>query len=283
MSTQLNIFEFTRFRRYLAEYQERRFQADPDFTRTEFCRQLGLPNTRSYFNDVIQGKRVSKEMRKRFLHVLHLQKQESLYFLAMIDFDQAKTAEARSAAFAEMQRIHPNPKSILDPDSFDYYSRWYHSVIFSILDVADIGDNPEELQSQIKPPLSKSNIRDSLELLNRLKLIRKNEQGFWKPTRDRISSGPHSQELLIRQYQIQCLDLSRQTLESSPNPAEDPSQDMTTMTFSISEQASVELQKELEQFRRRIVDIVAQDNNQASQVLHLNMHLSNLLQKVEKP
>jgi len=283
VSNLVNIFEFTRFRRYLAEYQERRNQTDPEFTRTEFCRQLGLPNTRSYFNDVIQGKRVSKEMRKRFLQVLKLRPAEARYFVAMIDFDQARNSAARSAAFAEMQNIHPNPKSILDPDSFEYYSRWYHSVIFSILDVVDIADNPDILQEQIKPPLSKSNIRDSMELLSRLKLIRKNEHGFWKPSRDRISSGPHSEEILIRQYQIQCLDLSRQTLESSPNPAEDPSQDMTTMTFSISEQASQTLNKELENFRKRIIDIVAQDNEEASRVMHLNMHLSNLLNKVEKP
>ena len=65
MNTFVNIFEFTKFRKFLAEYQERRQAAEPSFSRTEFCNLLGLPNTRSYFNDVVQGKRVTDNMRER--------------------------------------------------------------------------------------------------------------------------------------------------------------------------------------------------------------------------
>ena len=69
MNTFVNIFEFTKFRKFLAEYQERRQAAEPSFSRTEFCNLLGLPNTRSYFNDVVQGKRVTDNMRERFINV----------------------------------------------------------------------------------------------------------------------------------------------------------------------------------------------------------------------
>ena len=50
MNTFVNIFEFTKFRKFLAEYQERRQAAEPSFSRTEFCNLLGLPNTRSYLS-----------------------------------------------------------------------------------------------------------------------------------------------------------------------------------------------------------------------------------------
>jgi len=43
VSEYANIFEFTNFWKFLAEYQEKRDAADPSFMRTEFCNQLGLP------------------------------------------------------------------------------------------------------------------------------------------------------------------------------------------------------------------------------------------------
>ncbi len=60
MNTFVNIFEFTKFRKFLAEYQERRQAAEPSFSRTEFCNLLGLPNTRSYFNDTSSGSRETR-------------------------------------------------------------------------------------------------------------------------------------------------------------------------------------------------------------------------------
>ena len=49
----IDIFQFTNFRKYLDEYQVARVQTDPEFTRAGACALLGLPKTRSYYNDII--------------------------------------------------------------------------------------------------------------------------------------------------------------------------------------------------------------------------------------
>jgi uncharacterized protein (TIGR02147 family) len=278
MSSYANIFEFTRFRRYLAVYQEQRALVEDGFSRTEFCKQLKLPNTRSYFNDVVRGKRVSKTMIERFLKVLNLNEEETLYFRAMVAFDQARSPQARSLAFAQMQKIHPSPKSILEPDAFEYYSKWYHSAIFAILDVLDIGDDFTVLEHSITPPVSRATIRESMELLSRLKLIQKNDSGCWKPTRDRISSGANSQEQLIKQYQAQCLELSKQALETGDNKT----QNTTAMIFSVSQQAKQQIEQALNEFRNQVYKLVAEDNDASSQVLHLNINMAALLKQGEQ-
>ena len=53
----IDIFQFTNFRKYLDEYQAARVQTDPDFTRAGACALLGLPKTRSYYNDIVKGKK----------------------------------------------------------------------------------------------------------------------------------------------------------------------------------------------------------------------------------
>ena len=95
MEIQIDIFQFTHFRKYLEEYQTKRSEQDPSFTRTEICNLLGLPKTRSYFADVLRGKRVSPRMVEKFIEVLALPRKEAKYFEAMVRLDQAKSETAR--------------------------------------------------------------------------------------------------------------------------------------------------------------------------------------------
>ena len=66
MENYIDIYQFTHFRKYLEEYQAARVQSDPEFTRTGICNMLGLPKTRSYFADVLRGKKVSPRMTAKF-------------------------------------------------------------------------------------------------------------------------------------------------------------------------------------------------------------------------
>ena len=279
MSEYTNIFEFTRFRKFLAEYQEKREAADPSFTRTEFCNRLGLPRTRSYFNDVVHGKALSQTMLGRFLDVLELSPDEAAYFEAMVEADQGKTPELREAALQKMLSLNPNPQVIMDPDSYEYYSKWYHSTVYAILDVMDVGDDVSELAEKIFPPVKQQNLQESIRLLVKLGLARRDERGFWKPTKDNLSTVQQSRDARVFAYQQQCLDLSKLALSSSAKE----SRDMTSMTFSVSHGAVERIDKEMEKFKTKMRTIVSGDSEPPTEVLHLNLHLfSNLKKEGEK-
>ena len=98
MKNIVDIFQFTHFRKYLEQYQEKRVLADSSFTRTEICNLLGLPKTRSYFADVLRGKKVSSRMVDKFIDLLELDKKEAAYFKAMVQLDQAKNENVRAQA-----------------------------------------------------------------------------------------------------------------------------------------------------------------------------------------
>jgi uncharacterized protein (TIGR02147 family) len=270
---QIDIFQFTHFRKYLEEYQTKRAEQDPSFTRTEICTLLGLPKTRSYFADVLRGKRVSPRMVEKFIEVLALPRKEAKYFEAMVRLDQAKSETARTEAMEDLLRIHPQPQLLLNSDAYEYYTKWYHSALFAILDVMDVKDDLAPVSRRIFPHVPVGKLSDSLALLQRLGLVRKNEAGFWKPTKDSISSGPYNNDELVRQYQLQCFELSKQALLF---PSKKPHV-MSTMVFSLSEEAYRKLETELQDFKARARRIVAEDAKTPEGVYHLNMHLfSNL-------
>ena len=155
MKKTIDIFQFTHFRKYLDEYQAARVQTDPEFTRAGVCALLGLPKTRSYFNDIVKGKKLSGRMIPKFVEVLGLNKKEAKYFETMVNFDQAKTTTERNAFFDELIKQHPDPHTILDEDAYEYYNHWYNSVLFTALDVMDVSDDsktdlPESLRGNFE-------------------------------------------------------------------------------------------------------------------------------------
>ena len=271
----IDIFQFTNFRKYLDEYQAARVQTDPDFTRAGACALLGLPKTRSYYNDIIKGKKLSSRMIPKFVEVLGLNKKEAKYFEAMVNMDQAKTATERNAFFEELLKQHPDSHRILNEDAYEYYSHWYNSVLFTALEVVDVSDDLEPIQKLISPKVSVGTLKRSLELLERLGFVRKNENGFWKSCRDSVSSGTYNNSDLVRQYQLQCFELSKQALLAG----DESSSDMATFTFSVSDDAFKAIAKEIQGLKAKVRKIIMLDKKKATGVHQLNVHLFTNLKK----
>ena len=273
-----DIFQFTHFRKYLAEYQSARVQVEPAFSRTEICARLGLPKTRSYFADVLRGKKVSPRMIQKFIELLELDRKEARYFEAMVQLDQAKSDAIRKDAMENLLKINPHPQMLLHSDSYEYYAQWYHSALFAILDVMNVGDDLSPIAKRIFPKVTLGKLSESVQLLSRLGLVRKNDEGFWKPTQDSISSGPYNNQELVREYQLQCFELSKQALLShNKNP-----QVMSTLVFSLSKSAYKKLEAELQNFKSKAREIIAGDSEKADGVYHMNIHLYSNLDAEDK-
>lgn len=173
----------------------------------------------------------------------------------------------------ELLQQHPNPENILNTDAYEYYNHWHNSALFAILDAMDVGDDLTPVQKRIFPKVTLGKLKDSLELLQRLGLARKNEEGFWKPTQESISSGPYNNAELIKQYQLQCFELSKQALMTPPKAPTI----MSTLTFSISSNAYKELEEAVQEFKAKARRIISQDKEKADGVYQLNLHMfSNL-------
>lgn len=271
----IDIFQFTNFRKYLDEYQAARVQTDPDFTRAGACALLGLPKTRSYYNDIVKGKKLSSRMIPKFVEVLGLNKKEARYFETMVNMEQAKTATERNVFFEDLLKQHPDSHRILNEDAYEYYNHWYNSVLFTALEVVDVSDDLEPIQKLISPKVSVGTLKRSLELLERLGFVRKNENGFWKSCRDSVSSGAYNNSDLVRQYQLQCFELSKQALLAN----DERSSDMATFTFSVSDDAFRAIAKEIHGLKARVRKIIMLDKKKATGVHQLNVHLFTNLKK----
>jgi uncharacterized protein (TIGR02147 family) len=264
-----SIFRYNDFRKFLHDYQEARYAIDNGYNKSSICMRMGLINSRSYFNDVLNGKKVTPVFIERFIPILELASDESKYFRVLVKFNQAENNNERELYFRQLISLNKTPKKIVDLSVYEFYRKWYHIAIRTLLDTFNFSENYAELAKKLIPQITVKQAKESIELLISLGLISKNENGFYKPTEKALATNDYVKDELIKQYQLQCIELAGKTLFSkNENP-----QDIYTNTISISQQGLQELQSLLNRFKSEVCYIVNNDKNPADQVFQLNIQL----------
>jgi uncharacterized protein (TIGR02147 family) len=260
---QPSLYGYTDFRKFLTDWLNERQSEDARFTRSEFHRRLGLPNTRSYLPDVLAGKEVSPTFLDRFAVALELDAEEARFFRVLVRFNQAKSIDERELAFDQLVSLNKTPRTVLDPGHYRYYRHWWNGAIRALLAIHDLGDEPRKVAALLAPTITEGQAKESLQLLAELGLIAQGEQGFWKPTDHTLSSGEGARGELVRQLQGQQLKLVQ---NAAIKPATGEGQVVATNTISVSEEGLAQVRKRLETFRSELRSIVHKDPAPATRV-----------------
>lgn len=264
-----NIFDYHDFRVYLKDYHEARQSWDKSFSRGQFSRMLGLPNTRSFINDVIRGKKISPVFIDRFIEVLQLPSLESSFFRTLVKFNQAEKIEERELYFENLVSLNQTPKRILERNVYRYYKNWYTSSIRALLNIDDYGDNPEEIAKKLVPDVTPKQVEESLTLMLELGLIEKNKQGFYKPVDKVLSTAESVKDELLKQYQMKCLELARNIIFSKPALP----QRVITKTVSLSDEGYQRVEKKLAKTSSEINSIIHKDEKKADRIYQITLTL----------
>lgn len=272
-----NIYDYADFRKFLKDYQENRQKEDWGFTKARFTRELGLPNTRSYFTNVLRDRHVTREFTERFISVLGLDKDESQYFRVLVDFNQATHDKQRELLFDQLISLNKTPRKFIQPGAYAYYSKWYHSAIRALLDVFDFKDDYKKLCGKFERPLFTRQVRESINLLKKLGFIQKNKEGFWKPTNKSISSGIYLKDELLKQYQLTCMELGKEALLGETRQL----QNFSTVNLSLSGPILKKVEEKLQKFKSEVRSMVNKDPNPADRVYQLSIQLFPTTRKGE--
>ena len=270
MEVYADIFAFTDFRLYLAEYFKVRSEKERSFTKAYICRKLGQPNTRSFFSDILRDRKpLSPAKTEGLIGVLELKEEEAKYFRSMVLHNQSDLPSEKGYYLEQLIASNRSSASALDKKFFEYYRNWWHSTLRALLDIIDVDKDLSPLVKAIFPPLSPAKIRDSFALLKKLGLIRKNQNGHWKPSEKTIHSGTYLQDEVVKQYQIQCLDVAKSAILSQKGRL----RNMATETISVSESGSRAIEDRMEKFLSDVRALVRNDGQTADRVYQLNVQL----------
>lgn len=259
------IFEYTNYRQYLKDYYEER-KAASGFTYRDFSGMTGM-NSTSWLLHLIKGtKNLTRDSAARIARALKLSKSESEWFDLMVSFTQAKTNAARDQAYQRMLGLKRKLKIVrLGEEQYDYYTKWYHPVVRSMVTKVDFGEDYGLLGRCLLPPISAAEAKKSVRLLERLGLIERGPDGRHVLKGAVISTGDEVASLNVVNYHKQVSRLAEAAHDRAPRQE----RDISALTLGINEEDVRLIKERIQAFRKEIMEI-ALASRESDRVYQMN-------------
>jgi uncharacterized protein (TIGR02147 family) len=272
-----SVFEYQDFRKFIADAQRAIKATKPFFTYRHIASAVGMKSP-GHITWIIQGKRnLSKKKILPFAKVLGLNERETEFSNNLVHFDQAKTHVEKKLFLDRLVGFIEPKKTIVQPSSYDFYSKWYHSAVRELFAIHKIGDDYKQIASLIQPAITPRQAKQSVKLLCSLGLIKKDNSGHYMQVNQAVSTGDAWRSVAIRQFQIDSFDLAKEAL----NSIDAKERDVSTLTMSISDERFALIQERIKQFRNELVTLITSDKS-PSRVYQLSMALFPLSREREQ-
>ncbi len=275
----INIFDYTDYRRYLADYYKLQKVINPVFSYRFFARRADIKSSGLY-KELVDGKRnLTRALIEKFSSALGHTKRECEYFQGMVQFNEAQSLEERKIFFRKMMAVCDNKVYRVRADQYEYFSKWYYVAIREILALIRFKDDYENLAIMVQPRIRADQAKKAIVILERLKLIEKDEEGYYSRTDNVVSTGYMAESKAVGTMNlINFQKVMMHLAQSSYENFELRDLDMSTLTFSVSEETYKAIKEELAAFRSKILSMASKDQN-PDRVYHLNNHLFPLAYK----
>jgi len=267
----MNIYEFLDYRQFMKAYCEDRIKENPHFSYRFISTKAGIKSS-GYLSMIINGERcISDTLARKIARVFNLNKQETSYFLSLIHLNQAKSVEERGVFYREILSYQSNPVKTISQESYELYEKWYYSAIRELVEIYPVNDNFTEVAKLLKPSIKPSEVEKAIEVLARLRLICKGEDGFYKRSEAVITSGKSPHAYVIQQFQIQMLDLVKGAYDRFPKD----DREISTITMSIDQNTYKLMRERLAHCRTELLQL-ARNVQKPTCVYQLNMQIHPL-------
>jgi len=262
-----SVFEYLEYRDFLKDFYEEKKSEHAFFSYRLFGAKIGMDA--SYLAKVlIKHRHISNTSISNIVAFCGLNEREAEYFETLVHFVKAKSHRESKLLFEKLLSLKNVSAATLLGHQYEFYQKWYHSAIRSILEFDDFRDDYKTLSEQLSPKITAREAKNSIRLLEKLRLIKKDETGRYRMTDTAITTGPQWHSLAIQTFQEETIRLSLESLSRHPKKH----RDVSTITMNVSEQNFQEIRERIKEFRSAVIKYV---NEQSSpdRVVQLNIQL----------
>lgn len=270
-----SVFDFLDYREFLRSHYCYSKGTRAGFSFRHFSQKAGLGSS-NFYKLVMDGDRgLSEKGAQKFSKALKLNKQETDFFMNLVRFDQAKDHDEKNRVYQKLlrnkkyQQVQPLAK-----ESYNYYSRWYHPVVRELITSSLFDGDYFSLGKIIEPSLSEAEVKDSVELLLDLGLIKQIDEERFITTDSLVTTGPEAQSLVLMSYHKELLSLVRNQIEKVPSSK----RDISALTLGVKKEKLLELKTRVQKFRKEIMELVS-DQNDPDVVVLLSLQLMPLAER----
>jgi uncharacterized protein (TIGR02147 family) len=263
-----HFFEYLDYRILLKELLAEKKKKESWFSYRMFSKRIGISSS-GFLSLVLSGKRnISQDLAIKICSKLKLTKNESTYFLTLVRYTQASSVKEKEYAFEELISFKKEKIISLSDDQREFYNNWYYSAIRELVAVTEISDkNLRAVADRLTPKIKVFEVKESVALLLRLGLIKKDKKGIYRRSDSLItSSNTTIPSSYFHKYQSDMMNLAGNALHFIPKKE----RDISTVTLSTNQNGMDLIKKRIEQCRREIM-VIARQSNYPDRILQLNI------------
>jgi uncharacterized protein (TIGR02147 family) len=263
------LFEFIDYRKYLASYYSYKKKTTRSFSYRFFAQKARF-HSPSFLKAVIDGKRnLTRKMIENFCNGLELGEREAVYFRNLVLFNQAKTSSEKQEYYTNLRAMFGTiNESVLNTDQFDYFAKWYTSVIRELVCMYDFKDDFKKIAAMLIPPILPSEVKSAIKLLLRLKMLRRKKDGTYAQTNRAIVADSSIMSMALRSFAKAMIEHSREAVEYIDWRL----RHISSVTIGITPVTYDVLSAEIDAFKDRVKMIVSREND-SSQVYQMTVSL----------
>lgn len=215
-----SVWEYTDYRAWLLETYKARKAIHAWFSFGVLAQRAGF-KARDFLLRVMRGeRRLSPESAARLAEALDLPKRESDYFLALVEYNQARDDRAREVAWGKVQHALARSRNASAPRLLtdihrEILAQPHHLAIRSWLEMRPDPGDWTALGKRLHPQRTAAVVKRSVALLESGGLVERRADDLWHATEKSVATPAEVAFPALRQFHRECLDLAAKSIESA--------------------------------------------------------------------
>ncbi|MDD5674302.1 MAG: TIGR02147 family protein [Chitinivibrionales bacterium] len=261
------IFTYFDYHKFLADYYEAKKKENFHFSFRFIAQHIGIDP--GYLVKVFQGhKNLSSQSLPAIASLLKLNKKETEYFELLVLFGKARAPNEIKHYFEKLLAYADLDSRKIEADKYEFYQKWYYTPIRELIRFYPFTGDFKALARMVLPAIRPTEAQKAVELLQRLGLIKKGQNGVYQLTSRFITTGDEWNSIAVRTFQKATIELAESALDRIPKEE----RDISTVTVSVSREGMAKLKEKLAKVRREILEIAHQEKA-ATRTYHVNLAL----------
>ena len=263
-----NVFAFTDYREYLARFYAYRKSVNPRFSHRKISEWVESGSS-GWFSDVVKGRiNISGTYLTRLIEHLGFRSSEADFFETLVRYAQAGSMEEKNRYWEKILSFKAVKADLVGKDKFEYYARWYYAAIRELFFIYDFRGDFQALARKMRPRLKAAEARKAVELLERLELVRKDEQGRYRPTAGILRKDTSDTTLHLANFLKSNIGLGIKALETLPKEE----RDFSALTLVLSAEELAAAKSEIKSMRGKLLAL-SEKNKAKGKVFQCNFQI----------
>lgn len=251
-----SIFDYLDYQEYLKDHYDINKKNHAYFSFRYISAKTGLDP--SFYLKVLQKQsHLSLKSLPPLVDFLNLNKKESDYFTLLVRFNRAKNQDEIKVYFEKIIESREFNANALAVDQYEYFSKWYYVAIRELLNYHVFDGDYKSLGLKLNPPIDEIKAKNAIELLVKLGLVKKDDNGTFVLTDRFITTGESWRSEAIENFQKEMLHMAGESIKNIPKQDRETS----TVTVSVSWKCFKAMKERLREIRKELLEMAKVENN----------------------